>query len=195
MTTWPTSSLIVAVWASFTGMLRSELGLSWITIPGMQFPGDLSLFLKLTSLDIVIDNNLQFSKGCLWVTVSCHYSRQTFLSVCFSNYRIHSRFLPLKLKQQEIQITISICFSPLVINTCRCLIVKSCPVSFATPWTVACQAPFSIGFPRQVYWSGLPFLSPGDLPNPGIKLVSPAVQSDSLPLSHLGRPVTNIRNS
>ena len=44
----------------------------------------------------------------------------------------------------------------------------------ATPWTVACQAPLSMGFPRQEYWSGLPFPSPGDLPDPGIKLMSPA---------------------
>ena len=47
--------------------------------------------------------------------------------------------------------------------------------SFATPWTVACQAPLFIGFLRQEYWSGLPFPSPGDLPNPGLKLTSPAL--------------------
>ena len=46
---------------------------------------------------------------------------------------------------------------------------------FATPWTVARQAPLSMGFPRQEYWSGLPFLSPEDLPNPGIEPVSPAL--------------------
>ena len=44
---------------------------------------------------------------------------------------------------------------------------------FATPWTVARQAPLSMGFPRQEYWSGLPFPSPGDLPNPRIKPSSP----------------------
>ena len=43
---------------------------------------------------------------------------------------------------------------------------------FATPWTVACQAPLSIGFSRQEYWNGLPFPSPGDLPDPGIELES-----------------------
>ena len=43
---------------------------------------------------------------------------------------------------------------------------------FATLWTVACQSPLSMGFSRQKYWSGLPFPSPEDLPNPGIKLVS-----------------------
>ena len=51
---------------------------------------------------------------------------------------------------------------------------KLCPNSFATPWTVAFQVPLSMGFPRQQYWSGLPFLSPGDLPDPGIEPVPPA---------------------
>ena len=50
----------------------------------------------------------------------------------------------------------------------------------ATPWTIACQGPLSVGFPRQEYWSRLPFPSPGDLPNPGIKPGSPALQADSL---------------
>ena len=49
------------------------------------------------------------------------------------------------------------------------------------PWTVARQAPLSMGFSRQEYWSGLPFPSPGDLPNPGIKPKSPALQADDLP--------------
>ena len=47
-----------------------------------------------------------------------------------------------------------------------------------TPWTVACQAPLSMGFSRQEYWSGLPFPSPGDLPHPGIKPGSAALQAD-----------------
>ena len=58
--------------------------------------------------------------------------------------------------------------------------------SFVTPWTVARQAPLSMGFLRQKCWSGLPFPSAGDLPSPGIKPTSPALQADSLPLSHLG---------
>ena len=52
--------------------------------------------------------------------------------------------------------------------------------TFVTPWTVAHQAPQCIGFPREEYWSGLPFPSPGHLPNPGIEPRSPAVQADSL---------------
>ena len=52
---------------------------------------------------------------------------------------------------------------------------------FAIPWTVAYQAPPSMESSRKEYWSGLPFLSPGDLPNPGIKPGSLALQSDTLP--------------
>ena len=52
---------------------------------------------------------------------------------------------------------------------------------FVIPWTVACQAPLSVGFPRREYWSGLPFPSPGDLPNSSIEAGSPALQADSLP--------------
>ena len=51
---------------------------------------------------------------------------------------------------------------------------------FVTPWTGAHQAPLSMGFSRQEYWSGLPFLSPGDLPNPGIEPRPPALQADTL---------------
>ena len=51
---------------------------------------------------------------------------------------------------------------------------------FATPWTIAHQAPLSMGFSRQEYWSGLPFPYPGDLPNPGIEPRSPALQADAL---------------
>ena len=51
---------------------------------------------------------------------------------------------------------------------------------FVTPWTVAHQAPPSMGFSRQEYWSGLPFPSPGDLPNPGIKPRSLSLQADTL---------------
>ena len=51
---------------------------------------------------------------------------------------------------------------------------------FATPWTLACQAPLSMGFSRQEYWSRLLFPSPGDFPNPGIEPRSPALQADTL---------------
>ena len=59
---------------------------------------------------------------------------------------------------------------------------------FATPWTVAYQAPPSMWFSRQECWSGLPFPSPGDLPDPGIKLGSPALQADALSSKLPGKP-------
>ena len=57
---------------------------------------------------------------------------------------------------------------------------------FVTPWTVSHQAPLSMGFPRQGYWSGLLFPFPGDVLDPGIKLPSPALHVDSQPLSSQG---------
>ena len=58
---------------------------------------------------------------------------------------------------------------------------------FSPPWTVAHQTPLSMGFPRQVYRSGLPFPTPEDLPDPGIEPVSPALQIDSLPAEPSGK--------
>ena len=59
---------------------------------------------------------------------------------------------------------------------------------FATLWTVVHQASPSMGFSRQEYWNRLPFPSPGDLPNPGSKPGSPALQADALPSEPLGKP-------
>ena len=58
----------------------------------------------------------------------------------------------------------------------------------ATPWTVAHQAPLSMGFSRQDYWSGLPFPSPGDLPDPGIQPTSPALAGGFLTTVPPGKP-------
>ena len=58
---------------------------------------------------------------------------------------------------------------------------------FVTPWTVAYQALPYMGFSRQEYWSGVPFPSPGDLPNPGIEPGSPALQADALPSEPPGK--------
>ena len=61
------------------------------------------------------------------------------------------------------------------------LVNKSCP-ALAILWTIACQAPLSMGLSRQEYWSGLTFPSPGDLPRSGIEPGSPALQADDLPI-------------
>ena len=65
-------------------------------------------------------------------------------------------------------------------------VAKSCP-TLATPWTIALQAPLPMGFSRQEQWSGSPFRSPGDVPNPGIEPGSPALQADSLPTELQGK--------
>ena len=60
---------------------------------------------------------------------------------------------------------------------------------FATPWIAVCQVPLSMGFSRQDYWSGLPCLPPGDLPNPGIEPAAPALPVDSLTTEPPGKPL------
>ena len=72
---------------------------------------------------------------------------------------------------------------PLSLVCVSCLVVSDS----ATPWTVADQAPLSMGFSRQEYWSGLPFPSPGNLLDPGIEPGSPALQADSLPSEPAGK--------
>ena len=69
----------------------------------------------------------------------------------------------------------------------RVLVTQSYP-TLVTSWTVAHQAPLSTGFSRQEHWSGWPFPSPGDLPDPGITPGSPALQADSLLSEPPGKP-------
>ena len=68
------------------------------------------------------------------------------------------------------------------------LVAKLCP-TLGTSWTVAQKAPLTLGFSKQEYWSGLPFPSPRNLPYPGIKPGSPALQADSLPTKLPGKPL------
>ena len=79
----------------------------------------------------------------------------------------------------------SLCCSPETITTLLTgygggFVAKS-RLTLSIPWTVACQAPLSVGFSRQEYWSGLPFPSPGDLLDPGIEPGFPVLQADDLP--------------
>ena len=90
------------------------------------------------------------------------------------------------------RIVTGMCITHFVIRVCGCVYIhlyilfshKVMANSFVTPWTVAHQALLSMQFSRQEYWSGLPFPSAENLPDPAIKPVSPTVQADSLPLSH-----------
>ena len=71
---------------------------------------------------------------------------------------------------------------------CVCFSRFSLVRLFVTPWTIVHQAPLPVEFSRQEYWIGLPFPSPGDLPNPGIEPQSPALQADSLLSEPPGKP-------
>ena len=69
----------------------------------------------------------------------------------------------------------------------HCFAIYSRVQLFVTPWTITYQAPPTIGFSRQEHWSGVPFTSSGDLPDPGIKPGSPALQADALPSEPPGK--------
>ena len=96
----------------------------------------------------------------------------------------------------------SLCCSPETITTLLiaycCLVAKSYWTFFVIPWTITHQAPPSMGFPRQEYWSGVPFLPPGDLSTQGLKLHLPCLlhcRRILYPLSHQGSPSRCIHQS
>ena len=74
------------------------------------------------------------------------------------------------------------------------LVAKLC-LTLVTPWIVTCQASLSVGLPRQEYWSGLPFPSPGDLPDPGIKPMSPALAGGVFTTEPPGKPTEELELS
>ena len=118
-----------------------------------------------------------------------------------SNYLINSCFCLYVVSFQNIKIACHMWFSnthpdPVLVPLACCfsrLMDQKCSTSlsrvwlFTIPWTVALQAPLSMEFSRQVYWSGLPFPSPGDLPNPETEPRSPALEADSLPAEPQGK--------
>ena len=71
--------------------------------------------------------------------------------------------------------------------------MKSCP-TLATSWTVTHQSPLSMGFSRQEYWSGLPFPSPGDLPDPGIKPTAPVLAGGFFTTGPPGKPLVDTKS-
>ena len=80
-------------------------------------------------------------------------------------------------------VAIMVCLFSIIVSV-SCSLAKL----FVTLWTIACQAPLSMGLPSQEYWSRLPFPPPGDLPDEGIEPRSPALQADSLPPKPPGKP-------
>ena len=111
-------------------------------------------------------------------------------SICMYN----SSLIAFNLQEPSINLSwLCLLFSPTVGFYFRACVLSrfSCVWLFATLWTVARQAPLSMGFSRQEYWSGLPCPPPGDLPDPGIEPefpVAPTLQVDSVPLNHWGSP-------
>ena len=89
----------------------------------------------------------------------------------------------------EVRLSPLLIFLLNVVALCRVALVVS---GSATLRTVACQAPLSLGFSRQEYWSGLPCPPPGDLPDPGIEPRSPVLQADSLPAELQGSPMVDL---
>ena len=79
-----------------------------------------------------------------------------------------------------------------IYSVSACMLSCSVMSDSVTLWTVACQAPRSMGFSREEYWCGMPCAPPGGLPHPGIKPRSPVLQVDSVPLSHWGSPMYSV---
>ena len=138
-----------------------------------------------------------FTCFLLWIYVllSLYKVLKYFYSLFLAFYWISQLiFVPLFLLMVETSISLLV-----ITSTFKLLLygwVKSLSHVwlFATLWSVAYQAPLSMGFSRQEYWSGLPLPFPGNLPDPGIEPTSPALQVDSSPLSHLGSPINKTNN-
>ena len=100
------------------------------------------------------------------IVLAVGLSYKILISLCFLYYFV---------KNDSFFKILSVCLS-----VCVCVRALSHVRLFSAPWTVAQQAPLSMEFSRQEYWSGLPFPSPGNLPDPGIEAGSPLLQADSL---------------
>ena len=145
---------------------------------------DHTVFLWFISLSIMLSRsfhvvaNSRISMFNIWVTFHC-------VCVCIYTHIYMTFFIHSSIDGHLGCFDILAIVNEAPMNVCFVLfshyVVSD---SFATPWTIACQTPLSMGFPRQQYWGKLPFPSPGDLPNPGIESTSPSLAADSLPLSH-----------
>ena len=117
----------------------------------------------------------------------CFHVRDWRMLLCYNVFIMlwYKNYSALENKLEDVLLSGSICVRLLLFVSFLLLLFSHYAVSnsFGTPWIVACQASLSMGFPRQEYWSGLPFPSPGDLPQPAVEPRSSAWQADSLLLS------------
>ena len=149
--------------------------------------GFYNLFFYMTNIMNIFNNNNYLSQqlrqppGALSAKIKIIYIPPSHL-ICFSHH-LHFNEWCSGLNNEP----------PKILRPCEKVKVKVKLFSrvwlFETPWTIAYQAPPSMGFSRQEYWSGLPFPSPGDLPNPGIEPRSPSLQADSSPAEPPGKQV------
>ena len=159
--------LLQFFWDSFRGIdTNSSLNVWYLPVkPSVSGLFCLGFFQSVSILVLVIGQQTRFSFHCSFLLFSSSLFNSALIFI--------NSFVLLDL---GFGCSFSSCFG----GDGGGLVAKSC-LTLVTPWTVACQAPLSMGFSRQEYWSGLPFPSPGDLPDPGIEPGSPALQADSLP--------------
>ena len=115
--------------------------------------------------------------------------KRTLPTLVFWPGEFHGLYSPQTCKESDTTERLSLSLSTFSFHICYILLFSHSVVldSFVTPWTVAHQNPLSTGFPREEYWSGLPFPSPEDLPDSGIGPVSPALAGGSLTSEQLGK--------
>ena len=115
--------------------------------------------------------------------------KRTLPTPVFWPGEFHGLYSPQTCKESDTTERLSLSLSTFSFHICYILLFSHSVVldSFVTPWTVAHQNPLSTGFPREEYWSGLPFPSPEDLPDSGIGPVSPALAGGSLTSEQLGK--------
>ena len=127
-------------------------------------------------------------RGCLLLWFLGHLL--TYPSFHFiSSHILSSAFFPSHLTDSAWLIILPARF---ILHLCEndiCFFIFNSVRLFGIPWTVAHQAPLSMGFSRQGHWSGLPFPSPGDLPYPGIEPRSPTLEADALTSEPPGKPI------
>ena len=161
-------------------LVRDYLFITWKLSRGINWT-----LINLRSLGLLVDNSLWVS----YISESFAETLMIFLSslAIFSKMSLEQppcqiELLSLEQRMGLLTVQLNKCNVFLWSNgwiACLCVCqLLSLVWLFATPWTVAHQAPLSMGFSRQEYWSGLPFLSPGDRPDTGIELGSPTWQAD-----------------
>ena len=171
--------LLVTCVSSLEKCLFKSSAVYFLFLSCMNYLYMLEIYILSVAL---FDNTVSHSEGCLFILFMVSLAtiiQNNFESPSHGNQRRKRNKRNPNWKRRNK--TVIVCRWHDTLHSSRSsssLVAKSCP-TLAIPWTVAYQAPQSMGFSRQEYWSGLPFPSPGDRPNPGIEPSSPALKADS----------------